>query len=186
MKAARPLVLVLLDAARMRPLLLTLLGLALGSPVAAQQRDSFPRDPTGHRVTVRSEVVTLAPNVALLLTQALNRHMLLFYCLTGHPIASGVMIDSMVVGIADSIAPACTDTRYVGGITVMPRPSNPVRSHSQAMDVWRELQWVLQSRPNFVLLITADSVLVTGPRLRTTFAIPVPVDTTPPHWKHET
>ena len=163
-----------------RPLVLVLLVCALSLPVAAQQRDTFPRDPTGHRVTPGSGVVTLAPNVALLLTQAINRHMLLFYCLTGHPIASGVMIDSMVVGIADSIAPACTDTRYVGGITVMPRPSNPVRSHNQAMDVWRELQWVLQSRPNFVLLMTADSVLVTGPRLHTTFAIPVPVDTTPP------
>jgi hypothetical protein len=168
-----------------RPLVLVLLVCALSLPVAAHQRDTFPRDPTGHRVPVGSEVVTLAPNVALLLTQALNRHMLLFYCLTGHPIASGVMIDSMVVGIADSIAPACTDTRYVGGITVMPRPSNP-RSHSQAMEMWRELQWVLQSRPNFVLLVTADSVLVTGPRLHTTFAIPVPVDTTPPHWKRET
>jgi hypothetical protein len=170
----------------MRPLLLTLLGLALGPPIAAQQRDTFPRDPTGHRVTVPSGVVTLAPNVALLLTQALERHVLVFYCLTGHPTPSGVMIDSMIVGIADSIAPACNDARYVGRLTVMPRPSNSMRSHGQAMELWRELQWILESRPNFVVLIMADSVLATGPRFHTTFAMPFPVDTTPPHWKHET
>jgi hypothetical protein len=146
----------------------------------------FPRDQTGHRFTRPNPSITLAPHVARLVATVLRsaRTGTISYCIVGHPTRDGLMIDSLT-SVDSTTKSICREAKFVGGLAVLAHPSAPPHSHGEMIEAWLERKAILASRPDFVVLITVDTLLATGPHLQVTPFIPTPLDTAPPMWRKQ-